>query len=137
VPPPRPAPKSLTGKERQQWLDAVAASEVAHVWDLPDLSLMMLATGCRSGECLAIGWEEVDLDQATVDVCWQLVRRKGVGLLRLPSTKSGESGERLIPLPSWAITMLKRRRLAIASQTQPVFPDSLGGRRDPSNVRRV
>jgi integrase len=52
-------------------------------------------------------------------------------------TKTGESGERLIPLPSWAVTMLKRRRLAIASQVQPAFPDSHGGWRDPSNVRRV
>ena len=98
---------------------------------------MMLATGCRIGECLAIGWTEIDLDQATVDVCWRLVRQTGVGLLRLPSTKSGKSGERLIPLPSWAVTMLKRRRLAIASEVQAVFPDSLGGWRDPSNVRRV
>ena len=56
---------------------------------------------------------------------------------RLILAKTGESGERLIPLPSWAVTMLKRRRLAIASQVQPVFPDSLGGWRDPSNVRRV
>ncbi len=134
---PRPAPKSLTSTERQQWLDAVAASEKARTWDLPDLSLMMLATGCRIGECLAIGWDEVNLDEATVDVCWRLVRRTGVGLLRLPSTKTGRSGERLIPLPSWAMTMLKRRRLAIASGVQPVFPDSLGGWRDPSNVRRV
>jgi integrase len=115
----------------------VQVSEAAQAWDLPDLTLMMLATGCRIGECLAIGWEEVNLDQATVDVCWRLVRRTGVGLLRLTSTKTGERGERLIPLPSWALTMLKRRRLAIASQLQPVFPDSLGGWRDPSNVRRV
>jgi integrase len=134
---PRAAPKSLTSTERQQWLDAVAASEKARIWDLPDLSLMMLATGCRIGECLAIGWDEVDLDEASVDVCWRLVRRTGVGLLRLPSTKTGHSGERLIPLPSWAMTMLKRRRLAIASGVQPVFPDSLGGWRDPSNVGRV
>jgi integrase len=72
-----------------------------------------------------------------VDVCWRLARRTGAGLLRLPSTKTGRSGERLIPLPSWAMTMLKRRRLAIASGVQPVFPDSVGGWRDPSNVRRV
>ena len=130
-------PKSLTAEERQQWLDALQASEPAQVWDLPDLSLMMLATGCRIGECLAIGWEEIDLDRATVEVCWRLVRRTGVGLLRLPSTKSGQSGERLIPLPSWAMTMLTRRRLAIASDVLPVFPDSLGGWRDPSNVRRI
>ena len=35
------------------------------------------------------------------------------------------------------MTMLKRRRLAIASDVEAVFPDSLGGWRDPSNVRRV
>jgi integrase len=134
---PQRKPRSLTAQERQQWLAALQASEPARLWDLPDLSLMMLATGCRIGECLAIGWTEIDLDQATVDVCWRLVRQTGVGLLRLPSTKSGKSGERLIPLPSWAVTMLKRRRLAIASEVQAVFPDSLGGWRDPSNVRRV
>jgi integrase len=33
--------------------------------------------------------------------------------------------------------MLKRRRLAIAAEVQAVFPGSLGGWRDPSNVRRV
>ncbi|MGH3429772.1 MAG: hypothetical protein ACRDQZ_19750, partial [Mycobacteriales bacterium] len=93
--------------------------------------------GCRIGECLAIGWEEVDLDRATAEVCWRLVRRRGVGLLRLASTKTGHSGERLILLPSWAMTMLKRRRLAIEPGVQPVFPDSLGGWRDPSNVRRI
>jgi integrase len=99
--------------------------------------LMMLATGCRIGECLAIGWDEVDLDEAMVDVCWRLIRRTGVGLLRLPSTKSGKRGERLVPLSSWAVTMLKRRRLVIASEVPGVFPDTLGGWRDPSNVLRV
>jgi len=134
--PSRP-PRALTTEERQEWLDAVSANEKAQDWDLADLTLMMLATGCRIGECLAIGWSEADLDGATVDVRWRLVRRTGVGLLRLPSTKSGRKGERLIPLPSWAVTMLKRRRLAIGPGVEAVFPDSLGGWRDPSNVRRV
>jgi integrase len=97
---PRKPPRALTAEERQQWLSAVRNHEKAKDWDLPDLSLMMLATGCRIGECLAIGWTEVDLEAAVVDVCWRIVRRTGVGLLRLPSTKSGRKGERLIPLPS-------------------------------------
>lgn len=134
---PREAPRSLTATERQRWLEAVREHEKARLWDLPDLSLMMLATGCRIGECLAIGWSEVDLDDRSVDVRWHLVRQTGVVLLRLSSTKSGRKGERLIPLPTWAVTMLKRRRLAIGSGVEPVFPDSLGGWRDPSNVRRV
>lgn len=135
--PPRNPPRALTAEERRLWLEGLEASEKATDWDLPDLTRMMLATGCRVGECLAIGWSEVDLDAGTVDVRWRLVRRTGVGLLRLPSTKTGRGGERLVPVPSWAVMLLKRRRLAIGPGVEPVFPDSLGGWRDPSNVRRV
>lgn len=134
---PRRPPRSLTAAERTAWLDAVEQSKKARDWDLPDLSRMMLATGVRIGEALAIGWSEVDLDEGLVDVRWRLVRRTGVGLLRLPSTKSGRKGERLVPVPSWGLTMLKRRRLAIGPGVEAVFPDSLGGWRDPANVRRV
>jgi integrase len=134
---PARRPRSLTAEERKQWLDVVEASKQARQWDLPDLTRMMLATGCRIGECLAIGWTEVDLDTKEVDVAWHLVRATGAGLQRLPSTKSGEKGERLIPLPGWAVTMLKRRRELIGADVEPVFPDSVGGWRDPSNVRRV
>lgn len=134
---PRRPPRALNAEERTAWLDALAASRKAQDWDLPDLTRMMLATGCRIGECLAIGWSDVDLEAAEVEIRWRLVRRTGVGLLRMPSTKSGRKGERLVPLPSWAVMMLKRRYLAIGPGVEAVFPDSLGGWRDPSNVRRV
>ena len=87
--------------------------------------------------CLAIGWSGVDLETATVHICRCLLRRTSDGLLRQPSTKSGRTGERVIPQPSWAVTMLKRRRLAIGPGVEPIFPDSPGGWRDPSNVRKV
>jgi integrase len=45
----------------------------AQKWDLADLTLLMLATGCRIGEALAVGWDE-DLNAGTVDVRWHLVR---------------------------------------------------------------
>ena len=91
--PARP-PRSLTAEERQQWLDAVEASEKAVNWDLPDLTRMMLATGCRVGECLAIGWSEVDLDAATVDVRWRLVRNPVSGCCGCPRRRpaGGVSG---------------------------------------------
>ncbi|MBT0773161.1 site-specific integrase [Kineosporia sp. J2-2] len=134
---PKRRPRALTAAERQQWLNALESSERARTWDLPDLTRMMLATGCRIGECLAIGWSQVDLEDETVDIAWRLVRKTGTGLLRLPSTKTGEQGERLIPLPAWAVAMLKERRERIGADVEPIFPDSLGGWRDPSNVRRV
>lgn len=134
---PRNPPRALSAAERQDWLAALRQSPRAQDWDLADLTLMMLATGCRIGECLAIGWSEVDLSAMTVDVCWKLVRRTGVGLLRLPSTKSGRKGERIVPLPSWAVTMLKERQNVAIDGVEPLFPSALGGWRDPSNVRRV
>jgi hypothetical protein len=33
-------------------MDAVQASRTAQLWDLPDLTLIMLATGCRIGDAL-------------------------------------------------------------------------------------
>ena len=70
------------------------ASEKAVNWDLPDLTRMILATGCRVGECLAIGWSEVDLDAATVDVRWRLVRNPVSGCCGCPRRRpaGGVSG---------------------------------------------
>jgi integrase len=134
---PKRRPRALTAQERQAWLDALNDDPYAQAWDLPDITKLMLATGCRIGECLAIGWSEVDLDAGTVDIRWRLVRRQGHGLLRLPSTKSGAKGERVVPLPGWAVEMLRQRRAVIAVDVEPVFPDSRDGWRDPNNVRRV
>jgi integrase len=148
--PPFPALRSLgrglasRGFRRQSVIDIgwAAVGGLAHgllpwsTWRRGSLT-RMLATGCRIGECLAIGWAEVNLETERVDIAWHLVRETGAGLTRKISTKSGKKGERLVPLPGWAVTMLKRRRAAIGTEVEPVFPDSLGGWRDPSNVRRV
>jgi integrase len=94
----------------------------------------MLATGVRIGEALATVWSEVDLDAGTVQVTSTLVRVKGKGLLR-KRTKS-RAGERTLPLPMTAIALLRRRFMTGARLDQPIFPDVLGGFRDPANVRR-
>ena len=87
-------------------------------------------------------WEDVHLPAegavGTVRIDWTLVRIKGEGLVRTdPKTPAYE---RTLPLPSRAVTMLReRRRVAFAEgriSASPVFPDSLGGLRGPSNTRR-
>ncbi|HEY4421944.1 MAG TPA: hypothetical protein VGN22_20650 [Pseudonocardia sp.] len=51
---PRRRPRSLGAKERSQWLEVLRSSKRARDWDLPDLTLMMLATaappGCHRGD---------------------------------------------------------------------------------------
>jgi integrase len=85
--------RRIDREERREWLAGLETSEKAQAWDLPDLTRMMLATGCRIGECLAIVWPEVELAAATVDVRWRLVRRTGVGCgCRPPSRGRRESG---------------------------------------------
>ncbi len=116
------------------WLAKLEADPIATRKDLPDLTRFMLATGVRIGETLAVHWPDVDLDAGTVDVSHTVIRVKGQGLIR-KRTKTA-AGERTLALPSWAAAMLRLRLQAAEDEFGPVFPDSLGGLRDPSNTRR-
>ncbi len=111
--------------------------------DLPDLISFLAATGCRIGEALALRWNDVDLDQHTIEVRGTVLRIKGGGLIIKSSPKTA-AGQRLVELPSWAITMLRNRRdLAVAAGADvvddlQVFPaPQAGGLRDPSNTQKV
>ena len=112
--------------------------------DLPDLISFLAATGCRIGEALALQWRDVDLDAHTIEVKGTVLRIKGGGLIIKPSPKTA-AGQRVVELPSWAITMLRNRRdLALIAQRldsenlSQVFPAPLaGGLRDPSNTQKM
>jgi integrase len=74
------------------------------------------------------------MDNATVEIDYKVLRVKGAGLQRLRRTKS-DAGHRTLPLPLFAVRMLERR-VATSGDTGPLFPDSRGGWRDPSNLSR-
>jgi integrase len=131
---PKRQPRAITNDERVQLLHQLRTSEKARQRDLPDLVFFMLATGVRIGEARATVWSEVDLEVGTVQITSTLLRVKGEGLLR-KRTKS-RAGERTLPLPVSAGAVLRRRFMTGARLDQPVFPDLLGGFRDPANVRR-
>ncbi|WP_336157672.1 tyrosine-type recombinase/integrase [Amycolatopsis sp. VC5-11] len=135
----RKKPRGLAPAERKALLEKFEADKKAAAKDLPDLMRFMLATGVRIGEALAVFWEDVDLERRTVLVDWKVVRIRGVGLRRVQQLKT-DDGDRKLPLPEWAVSML-RERWRIAQEdgrerASAVFPDSLGGLRDPSNTRR-
>lgn len=104
---PRRRPRALTEQERAAWFLAVTRDPRSVSRDLPDLSAFMLATGLRIGEVVAVLWSEVDLGAATVEVTSTLIPVTGEGLIRKP-TKSA-AGQRLLPLPQWCVSMLRRR----------------------------
>lgn len=65
--------------------------------------------------------DKIDLEQATVDVCWRLARRTGVGLLRRPppsqaTTTSGGWQDQdhdvtpYVGLPTRCVTALYTKR---------------------------
>jgi hypothetical protein len=63
------------------------------------------------GEALALAWDQVDLDGATVAVSYTLIRVKGQGLVR--KTTKTAAGIRELPLPPSTVAMLRRRRRTI------------------------
>ena len=113
--------------------------------DLHDVVLLLLGTGMRIGEALALEWTDLDLhaDIPCVRVAATMVepRRDAAsgqvfvaGLHRQPMTKTGAA--RTIALPCAAVEMLNRRRAWMRQHDrQPVFAHAGGGWLWPNNVR--
>ena len=114
--------------------------------DLHDVVLLLLGTGMRIGEVLALEWADVDLDSDVpcVRVAATMIepRRDAAsgqvfvaGLHRQPMTKT--CAARTIALPCAAVQMLDRRRAGLMRQheRQPVFAHVGGGWLWPNNVR--
>lgn len=132
---PKKLPRALTGAEALQLLRQLMNDPRAIATDIVDLVIFMLATGVRIGEALAVWWSEVNWEAGTVAITSTIIRIKGKGLIR-KDTKS-KAGQRVLVLPTWALRMLRARNRDDQHGDTPIFPDSLGGYRDPSNTRRI
>jgi len=111
---------------------------------LLDFVDVLLGTGARIGEVLAIRWEsDVDLtnNPATVTISGTVVRLPGKaadgrGLIRQSHPKT-DAGYRTVKLPAFARDTLMRLYLnATPTADDLVFPSAAGTLRDPHNVRR-
>lgn len=127
--------RALSDQEAAAWLAVLDRDDVACRADLPDLVRFLLGTGCRIGEALALTWPNVNLERHVVQVDATLIRVKGQGLvMKRPKTKAGS---RVLRIPLWLVALLRERRLRDPDSAGAVFPDSLGGHRDPNNVERL
>jgi integrase len=131
---PKKQPRALTKDERARWLDQLRTDTTAVARDLPDLVDFMLNTGVRIGEALAVSWDLVDLEAATVQISYTVIRVMGHGIVR-KSPKTA-AGNRTLPLPPTTVAMLRRRRRAGRIGATPVFPGFEDGWRDPTNTSR-
>lgn len=106
VTPPRVTPpdmRVLSKEEAQRLLDVAKASRLQCVLTLA------LATGMRLGELLALRWEEIDLENKTLQVRHTIDYIQGYG--KVESEPKTASGKRGITLPQFMIEELERHRL--------------------------
>ena len=114
---PRKEPRALTVDELnrlrgliQGWRAGPGVVGPKPTTDLLEIFEVMLATGARISECLAIRREDVFADgtDVYVDINGTIVYESGVGSYRQPHTKTGASAEK-IRLTSAAASALRRR----------------------------
>ena len=95
----------------QKWMNK-KRSGPKHTDDLADIVELLLATGSRIGEILALRWEDCDLNtkRPTITITGSIRYEKGKGNFRdTPKTKASV---RTFVLPSFAAQLLRRRRIA-------------------------
>jgi integrase len=93
---------------------------------------ILAATGLCRSELLALRWVDFVNDD-TIAVTGKIARIQGHGLKRLDCGKT-DSSERVIPLPTFAITALTERRgRPFWGEQAMIFPSTAGTWRDPDN----
>ncbi len=100
--------------------------------DMSDIIDLMLATGARIGEVLALRWSDVDLNTKTVEINATIKTETGKGTYR-----KSLSATRTVVLPEFAVAVLLRRQdSARRGATDPVFPTRNGTWQQVNNVER-
>jgi integrase len=85
--PPKGA-SALTEDQLRELLAKLRASTHCHDHDLVDPVTLLIATGLRRSELLALQWTDFDTEAATLAVTGKLVRATGHGLRRMDETKT-------------------------------------------------
>ncbi|RJO77606.1 hypothetical protein D5S18_07655 [Nocardia panacis] len=155
-------PKSLAEdgiavvRERiQSW----AAGDPRREQKLADMFDVGLALATRTGELLALLWEENDRDDGLIGgihldavdangdpapyvwITGKIIQPKGEGPIRVPHTKTGEDGIRRVPIPLWAVPIFRRLRQEwldspLDNPLTLLFPSRNGTPRSDKNVNR-
>jgi len=99
--------------------------------DMADIIDLMLATGVRIGEVLAIRWKDVDLDRGRVVINATIKTEPERGTYR-----KSQAGGRAVRLPEFAVDLLSRRQAQRDINVDAVFPTRNGTWQQVNNVER-
>lgn len=101
--------------------------------DMADIIDLMLATGARIGEVLALRWSDVDLEagEPTLSVSGTIKNEPGKGTYR-----KSIQGVRTVALPEFAAMVLRRRHDARGNPLDALFPTRNGTWQQVNNVER-
>jgi integrase len=86
---------ALSGDELRTLLGKLRASDNCKEFDLVDPVTVLIATGLRRSELLALRWSDFDEQTGRLTVAGKVVRAAGTGLVRLDDTKS-DAGHRTV-----------------------------------------
>jgi integrase len=112
-------------------LRKLQASKFCQDHDLVDPVTLLIATGLRRSELLGLRWADYDEETSSLAVTGKVIRVSGEGVQRVDETKSA-AGRRTVPLPRFAVEMLRdRRALPYLGQRAVIFPSTAG----PSETR--
>lgn len=121
----------FSGAEVSLILATMAAGQYAHYHDF---TAFLFATGCRTGEAIALQWRHLDLDRGTVTLKETLTRAKNGKRIRKPP-KTGAKGVRTLALPPWLVQLLRDRRPFAPRADDLVFPGPKGAALHDRNFR--
>jgi len=139
VPRPRVEPRSLTPD------DLMTARTAVRAWaakdrpgpkattDMADIIDLMLATGARIGEVLALRWNDIELEAEppTLSINGTIKTEPGKGTHRKEI-----QGVRTLALPEFAVGVLRRRSATQDDPVDAVFPTRNGTWQQVNNVER-
>ena len=96
-----------------------------------------IASGCRLGELLALHWQDVDFDGATITIAKTLHRVAGRVVTGEPKTASGRRSVTLPPEATQVLRQQRGRQVLAGVATDLVFPNGEGKPLHPSTVEHA
>ncbi len=138
----KPAPQALDADQVQGLRDAVGAWQAHYPGNGPhrpqyvvDILDVMVATGCRPGEALALRWEDIDLVTGAVTIAGTLIDVTGSPLHRQEYRKHrGGDAPLTVLVPDWCLAVLMRRFAEMMPGVVAVFPNREGNWLSLKNV---